>query len=103
MVNKLTILQWNIQSFKSNHEEFKRYLEKSNFQPDIICLQETLVPKTKMVNLPNYNVIVNSFDEDGSRGTAICVKKSIPYFDKKLLDYYGLSVKLILKWEHLKL
>lgn len=35
------ILQWNARSLIANGQEFKSYIDQSDFKPDIICIQES--------------------------------------------------------------
>lgn len=37
----LRILQWNARSLIANGQEFKSYIDQSDFKPDIICIQES--------------------------------------------------------------
>lgn len=37
----LILLQWNARSLISNGLEFKKYIDKLEEKPDVICIQET--------------------------------------------------------------
>jgi hypothetical protein len=47
----LKIMQWNACSLNKRTPELKKYLESSHIQPDILCIQETLLKSNKRIDL----------------------------------------------------
>lgn len=75
MLNKLRILQYNIQSFKNNKNFIEFFANKNNY--DIIILSEIFSEDKRCRNkLINYN-LVQKFRPDGYGGVAIGVRKKI--------------------------
>ena len=73
------ILQWNMQSYRSNFRNLKLLIER--LSPVCICLQETLI-RDNIVFPPNkYNLIQSEVkrDDGHERGVAILVHKKIAY------------------------
>ena len=51
------ILQWNARSLISNGQEFKRYIEKLDVKPEIICIQETWMKSHLDFKIVGYNSV----------------------------------------------
>ncbi|MSR68646.1 exodeoxyribonuclease III [Candidatus Saccharibacteria bacterium] len=70
------LFSWNVNGIRSviNKGEFQKFLK--NYQPDIICLQETKANQEQVeIDLPNYFEFWNSAEKKGYSGTAIFSKK----------------------------
>lgn len=95
------IFSWNVNGIRAVHNKglFVPFVEE--FQPDILCLQETKAQQDQSeVDLPNYNEYWNSAEKKGYSGTAIFTKQkplavinnfadSISDKYKTMLDGYG--------------
>ena len=77
-LNKLRILQWNIQGIRAKQEELQAILH--NQLISIACIQETLL-EDKIWNPPRTYSIEKSphIAGEGNRGAAILLHKAIPY------------------------
>ena len=77
-LNKLRILQWNIQGIRAKQEELQAIL--NNQLISIACIQETLL-EDKTWNPPKNYAIEKSphIAGEGSRGAAVLLHRSIPY------------------------
>ena len=66
----LRIFSWNVNGLRAviNKGALQEFVEKE--RPDILCLQE-IKAKPEQLELPGYNVIVNSANRPGYSGTAI--------------------------------
>lgn len=72
-----TILQWNCRSLNANKNALSRLLQ--NYKVDIALLSETwLKPGKTPPRIKNYN-IVHTDRNDGYGGSAILIRKSVPY------------------------
>ena len=74
----MSILQWNIQSIRSNFEELKDLMSTHN--PICVCLQETLLGNHPMNPPSRYSVIQSKPSRyDGhDRGVALLINKATP-------------------------
>lgn len=72
----MSILQWNIQSIKSNFCELKVLLREE--APSCVCLQETMLGDFKMNPPSQYKIIQSQRkrDDGHERGTAILVRNN---------------------------
>lgn len=73
------IIQWNIQSYKSNFTELKILLQK--YAPACVCIQETLVRNNVIKPPSGYQAITSTVtrDDGHERGVAILVHSGIFY------------------------
>lgn len=74
-MNRYTLTSWNVNGLRAilKKGNFQDYLNQ--FQPDIICLQETKAKQDQVViDLPEYQEIWNSASRPGYSGTAIFTK-----------------------------
>ena len=69
-----TVIQWNIQSWRSNFCELKKLIQ--DFNPICLCLQETLMTDRSIFGPSRYNVYHSSRARaDGhERGTALLIR-----------------------------
>ena len=74
----ISIFQWNANSLLAHIHEFKYYLDKLEYLPDIICVQETFLKPTLTVNIPGYNLLRQD-GSNGRGGTAIFIKCGLNY------------------------
>ena len=89
-----SILQWNARSLKANGDEFKSFLDSIDYQPDVICVQETFFKEDTLYSFPNYTLIQKCGD-GGHGGVAFLINKKISYSSfEKLDDIEGISVKI---------
>jgi exonuclease III len=75
-----TILQWNIRSLSSNLIDLQILIDQ--YSPIAICLQETLLKSTKIINLRQYeHFFKTNVARDGRPigGTSILINKIIPH------------------------
>ena len=72
----MKIVQWNIQSYNTNSEELKLLIHELG-NPEVICLQETVLGHRPMYTPANYSAIQSRrFNEDDpERGVAIMINK----------------------------
>ena len=72
----MKIVQWNIQSYNANSEELKLLIHELG-NPEVICLQETVLGHRPMYTPANYSAIQSRrFNEDDpERGVAIMINK----------------------------
>ena len=63
----LKLLQWNARGLRANGDEFKSFLDNINYQPDIICIQETFFKDDTKYSFPNFN-LVQKCRSDGRGG-----------------------------------
>ena len=96
---QLTIFQWNANGILPRLAELKNFITTSKFQPDILCIQETHLKKTKRLILPNYNV--ERRDRPGTTrkgGVATLIRKNINYTVLNNVDNIEeLSIKIRLQ------
>ena len=77
---KLKLLQWNANGLMARLIEFKNYLAASPTPPDIICLQEVKVAKTKQIKINGYSVEYKPrITDDRHGGLAIAIRAGISY------------------------
>ena len=77
-MNKLRILQWNIQGVRAKQTELQTMLSDNSIT--IACIQETLLENSKWNPPKNYSVERNShIAGEGNRGVAVLLHNSIPY------------------------
>jgi len=57
----MEILQWNIRGLQANREELNIFT--SQFNPTIVCLQETFLIVNKSVKFNNYSIYSNLAEE----------------------------------------
>lgn len=76
VLRKLTILQWNLKSTKSNRDNLK--ILNSEYSPDIILLNETFLKHSDKFNFKNF-IIYRDDRDDGYGGIAILVKPHISH------------------------
>lgn len=75
-----TILQWNLDSYFQKHLELKLLVR--NYNPEVICLQETQLSPTNLVKFKHFEILRKDYCE-GNRacgGVAIFIKDCI-YFE----------------------
>ena len=72
--DKLSFLQWNSRSIKSNKNSLKNVLSENEM--DIILLSETWLKPEDTIYFNNYN-IVRQNRNDGFAGVAILIKKDV--------------------------
>ena len=72
----MKIVQWNIQSYNTNYEELKLLIHELG-NPEVICLQETVLGSRPMYTPTNYSAIQSrrSHEDDPVRGVAIMISK----------------------------
>ena len=77
----LKIIQWNIHGLINNFHELQLIIKDIN--PDIISLQETLIPYNhqNIIYPKNYNGFFHNLSNNttAKQGVAILIKKSIPH------------------------
>ena len=66
----MKIFSWNVNGLRAVIKKGALQKFLSEYQPDILCLQE-IKAKPEQVNIPGYNIIVNSAVKPGYSGTAI--------------------------------
>lgn len=74
-MSQLKLFSWNVNGIRAvvNKGEFQQFV--ANFQPDIICLQETkAIQGQAEIDLPEYTEYWNSANKKGYSGTAIFTK-----------------------------
>ena len=66
----MKIYSWNVNGLRSviNKGALQKFLEEQ--KPDVLCLQE-IKAKPEQIEIPGYNIIVNSAQRPGYSGTAI--------------------------------
>ena len=78
---KQNIIQWNCGGIKPNYEEIKCIM--TNYNPNIICLQETLLNETDNITFKGYNTYnqTNRSARDNwqTGSTSIIIKNQIPH------------------------
>ena len=78
------ILQWNAFSIVVHGAEFKHYLDSLEHIPDVICLQETFLNESSIVNVPGY-VLLRRGGKNGRGGDAYLIRKEISYAEFETL------------------
>lgn len=81
----MKIFSWNINGIRAviRKGELQKFI--TDFEPDILCLQETKAKRDQVeIDLPNYVEVWNSAKRAGYSGTAIFVKNDINIINKKL-------------------
>ena len=71
----IKLFSWNVNGIRAviKKGEFQKFIK--NYQPDIICLQETKANKEQVdIDLPGYEEYWNSAEKKGYSGTAIFTK-----------------------------
>ena len=69
------IIHWNCRGLRKNYHEIELLI--SEFSPDVICLQETMLTPNINPSFKNYTCYYES-QSNGSHGLGTLVKKSIP-------------------------
>lgn len=73
----MKIVSWNINGWRSNQSKPHFMNMVSEYQPDIICLQEIKINKDYKIQLEGYNVYQHvDVTRPGYSGTAILIKQS---------------------------
>ena len=75
-MNNLTLLQWNVRSFRAQHPYLLRAIEE--LEPNIICLQETWLEEDDdctEYDLFSYSTHLNNYGR--GKGIMIFFKKNI--------------------------
>lgn len=71
----LSILQWNADGLRGHKDQLKNFLINSPIDPDIICIEETLMKEnTQAPKIKNYNVIRKHCLTFNKGGLAIYIK-----------------------------
>lgn len=93
----MDIIQWNINGYYNNFSDLQRLI--CDYDPSIICLQETHLSHFNTPTLRHFSVISNHLlNPVSSGGTAICIsnKKGIGFEELTLeSDLDAVAVKLI--------
>ena len=77
-IDKLKILQWNIQGLRSKHKELCSILASETV--NIACLQETLLEDNPYKENRNYHTEKSPhIAGDRNRGVAVLIHKTLPY------------------------
>ncbi|GFX84207.1 RNA-directed DNA polymerase from mobile element jockey [Trichonephila clavipes] len=76
--SNLTLVSWNANGIRTRVEEFREFI--SEWNPDIINLQETHLLPCHHLAFPNYNIYRTDRTCRGG-GTAILIKRSIPHHE----------------------
>ena len=79
-VNMSSFIQWNVRSINSNREELNILL--SDFNPDVVCLQETKLKADSTIDFKHYSTYHRSGNDINGTihgGTAILVKSTLPH------------------------
>lgn len=91
----LKLFSWNVNGIRAviKKGEFQKFMK--NYQPDILCLQETKASKDQVeIDLPGYHEYWNSAEKKGYSGTAIFCKQepiSVSYdFSDQIVKKYHL-------------
>ena len=63
---KNTIIQWNCRGLRANYDELQLLL--NDYDPAVVCLQETYLKESNNITFRNYNLI-NKFAVGDGRGT----------------------------------
>ena len=87
------ILQWNARSLISNGQEFKRYIEKLDVKPEIICIQETWMKSHLDFKIVGYNSVRLDRNERQAGGCATFIKEGILY--ERVPMNYETSLEII--------
>ena len=80
IVNMSVFIQWNMRSMNSNREELNILL--SDFNPDMVCLQETQLKVNSTIDFKHYSTYHRSGNDINGTihgGTAILVKSTLPH------------------------
>ncbi|GFQ80814.1 hypothetical protein TNCT_97091 [Trichonephila clavata] len=80
-IQNLTLVSWNANGIRTRVEEFREFI--SEYDPDIINLQETHLQPCHHLSFPNYNIYRTDRTFRGG-GTAIMIKRSIPHHEIKI-------------------
>ena len=75
---KNTIIQWNCRGLRANYDELQLLL--NDYDPAVVCLQETYLKEPNNVTFRNYNLF-NTFavgDGRGTGGVAIIINNKCP-------------------------
>lgn len=91
----LKLFSWNVNGIRAviKKGEFQKFMK--NYQPDILCLQETKASKDQVeIDLPGYHEYWNSAEKKGYSGTAIFCKQepiTVSYdFSDRIVKKYHL-------------
>ncbi|GFX19498.1 putative RNA-directed DNA polymerase from transposon X-element [Trichonephila clavipes] len=80
-LSNLTLVSWNANRIRTRVEEFREFI--SEWNPDIINLQETHLQPCHQLAFPNYNIYRTDRIFRGG-GTAILIKRTIPHHEFKI-------------------
>jgi len=69
VLSVLILLQWNARSLVSNGQEFKKYIDKLEEKPDVICIHETWLKSQLDFFIKGYNAIRR--DRESGRGGGV--------------------------------
>ena len=75
----MSIIQWNIQSIRTNFNELKFLL--TNLNPSCVCLQETMLGSHQMNSPTGYTIVQSprKRDDGHERSVAILIKNTINF------------------------
>ena len=85
---KNTIIQWNCRGLRANYDELQLLL--NDYDPAVVCLQETYLKEPNNVTFRNYNLF-NTFaagDGRGTGGVAIIINNKCPSSQIHLKNEY---------------
>ena len=76
-MNKLKLLDLNIQSIKPDQKKIQLESLKTKYNPDFISLNETFLKPTDEYELDGYIIIRSERPTQRGGGTALCIKENI--------------------------
>ena len=100
MINStLTIFQQNVINWKTNKHSIIQSIINEN--TDIVLINSSGTPDNIEIIVPEYNVIQSNHTGENSRGSAICIKKSLKYKKIPNISNDFLAVQLQLKYDNI--
>lgn len=100
MTGKTFLLQWNINSFYNKLEELQILIR--NYNPMIICLQETRFKTHQQPNIKNYKIFRKDFPggNNACGGVIIAVRNDIPCSEISIRTHHQIiAVEISYPWK----
>lgn len=91
----LILLQWNARSLISNGQEFKKYIDKLEEKPDVICIQETwLKPQLDFI-IKGYNAVRRDRESGRGGGVVTFIQNGMSYKVMRIsTEHESITVKV---------
>lgn len=99
-LDNLKILSINVNSIIANQRRASLYQAIKKHNPDIVFISETKLNSSHVITFKDYNIVRNDRKNKEGGGTAIIIRKNIPY---KKIDLSNTTTNQLLEHTILKI